>query len=77
MNNLDFGIKRKLYDFELFCEDLKSKKISKRDLRKLKKDFSDIQYYLKKEEKRGKITNYNDVISKYEKIYDEIRKTNT
>ena len=42
------------------------------------KDFSDIQYYLKKEEKREKITNYNDVISKCEKIYNEIiSKANT
>lgn len=75
---MDLGIRVKLFEFEQYCDELKSKKISKRDLRKLKKDFSDIQYYLKKEEKREKITNYNDVISKCEKIYNEIiSKANT
>ena len=42
---MDLGIRVKLFKFEQYCDELKSRKISKRDLRKLKKDFNDVKYY--------------------------------
>lgn len=74
---MDLGIRVKLFEFEQYCDELKSRKISKRDLRKLKKDFNDVNYYIKKEAKRENITNYNDIIYKYDKMYHEISEANT
>lgn len=74
---MDLGIRVKLFEFEQYCDELKSRKISKKDLKKLKKDFNDIKYYIKKEAKRENITNYNDIIYKYDKMYREISETNT
>ena len=42
---MDLGIRVKLFKFEQYCDELKSRKIFKRDLRKLKKDFNDVKYY--------------------------------
>lgn len=42
---MDLGIRVKLFEFEQYCDELKSRKISKRDLRKLKKYFNDVKYY--------------------------------
>ena len=66
---MDFGIEAKLKLFEQNCNEFNG---SKKQRKALRKDLDDIIYYIKKEYKRGTITNL-DLIKKYENMYFSLK----
>lgn len=72
---MDLGIKVKCNEFEMLYHKFKNTTISKKDLKTMKRLLNDLIYFLKKEAKRNTSDDIDTLITKYQKMYDELCNT--
>lgn len=72
---MDLGIRVKCNEYETLYYKFKNTNISKKDLKTMKRLLNDLIYFLKKETKRNTSDDIDNIITKYQKMYNDLCNT--